>query len=99
LRLTVTSERRDRTAQGYRRFRCRDGGRQFDERSGGVLNRTPRRRYRLTLQDLSEMFPARGLRLSTAKASGRRRPAARAATPWRRGRDIPTCARSASSKP
>ena len=27
-------------AQGYRRFRCRDCGQQFHERSGGVLNRT-----------------------------------------------------------
>ena len=36
----ATSERRDRTAQGYRRFRCRDCGREFSERSGGVLNRT-----------------------------------------------------------
>ena len=36
----ATSERRDRTAQGYRRFRCRDCGRQFNERSGGLLNRT-----------------------------------------------------------
>ena len=34
------TERRDRTAQGYRRFRCRDCGRQFNERSAGVLNRT-----------------------------------------------------------
>jgi hypothetical protein len=34
------SERRERTAQGYRRFRCRDCGRQFNERSGGQLNRT-----------------------------------------------------------
>jgi putative transposase len=68
-----TSERRDRTAQGYRRFRCRDCGRQFNERSGGVLNRTQypsdvialvvlwRLRYRLTLQDLSEMFLERGI--------------------------------------
>ena len=67
------SERRDRTAQGYRRFRCRDCGRQFNERSGGVLNRTQypsdvialvvlwRLRYRLTLQDLSEMFLQRGI--------------------------------------
>lgn len=59
------TERRDRTAQGYRRFRCRDCGRQFNERSGGVLNRTQypsdvialvvlwHLRYRLTLQDLS----------------------------------------------
>ena len=36
----ATSERRDRTAQGYRRFRCRDCGREFNERSGGLLNRT-----------------------------------------------------------
>jgi putative transposase len=62
----ATSERRDRTAQGYRRFRCRDCGRQFNERSGGLLNRTQypsdvialvvlwRLRYRLTLQELSE---------------------------------------------
>jgi putative transposase len=61
-------ERRDCTAQGYRRFRCRDCGRQFNERSAGVLNRTQypsdvialvvlwRLRYRLTFQDLGEMF-------------------------------------------
>ena len=67
-----TSERRDRTAQGYRRFRCRDCGRQFNERSGGVLNRTQypsdvialvvlwRLRYRLTLRDLAEMLLLRG---------------------------------------
>jgi transposase-like protein len=36
----ATTERRDRTAQGYRRFRCRDCGREFNERSGGLLNRT-----------------------------------------------------------
>ena len=69
----ATSERRDRTAQGYRRFRCRACGRQFNERSGGRLNRTQypsdvialvvlwRLRYRLTLQDLSEMFLQRGI--------------------------------------
>jgi hypothetical protein len=69
----AVSERRDRTAQGYRRFRCRDCGWQFNERSGGVLNRTQypsdvialvvlwRLRYRLTLQDLSEMFLQRGI--------------------------------------
>ena len=33
-------ERREVTAQGYRRFRCRDRGRQFNERSGGMLNWT-----------------------------------------------------------
>jgi transposase-like protein len=69
----ATSGRRDRTAQGYRRFRCRGCGRQFNERSGGVLNRTQypsdvialvvlwRLRYRLTLQDLCEMFLERGI--------------------------------------
>jgi transposase-like protein len=34
------SERPERTAQGYRRFCCRDCGKQFNERTGGVLNRT-----------------------------------------------------------
>ena len=60
--------RPDVTARGYRRFRCRDCGRQFNERSGGVLNRTclpsdiiafvvfSRLRYRLTLRDLSEIL-------------------------------------------
>ena len=69
----TTSERRDRTVQGYPRFLCRDGGRQFNERSGDVLNRTEypsdvialvvlwRLRYRLTLQDLSEMLLQRGI--------------------------------------
>ena len=33
------TERPERTAQGYRRFRCRACGKQFNERSGGVLNR------------------------------------------------------------
>ena len=36
----AVTERPERTAQGYRRFRCRDCGRQFSERSAGVLNRT-----------------------------------------------------------
>ena len=33
------SERLERTTQGYRRFRCRACGKQFNERSGGILNR------------------------------------------------------------
>jgi putative transposase len=33
------TERPERTAQGYRRFRCRDCGKQYNERSAGVLNR------------------------------------------------------------
>ena len=33
------SERPELTAQGYRRFRCRDCGKQFNQRSDGILNR------------------------------------------------------------
>src|SRR5215218_4504903 len=63
----------ERTAQGYRRFRCRACGKQFNERSGGVLNHTQfpsdvialvvlwRLRYKLSLRDLSEMFLLRGI--------------------------------------
>src|ERR1700712_370570 len=36
----AVSERSERTAQGYRRFRCRTCGKQFNERSAGSLNRT-----------------------------------------------------------
>jgi transposase-like protein len=69
----AVTERPERTAQGYRRFRCRDCGRQYNERSGGVLNHTQypsdvialvvlwRLRYRLTLRDLAEMFLVRGI--------------------------------------
>src|ERR687891_1690005 len=69
----AVTERPERTARGYRRFRCRDCGKQFNERSGGVLNHTHypsdvialvvlwRMRYRLTLRDLAEMFLIRGI--------------------------------------
>ena len=69
----AVTERPERTARGYRRFRCRDCGKGFNERSGGLLNRAHypsdvialvvlwRLRYRLTLQDLSEMFLQRGI--------------------------------------
>ena len=69
----AVAERPERTARGYRRFRCRDCGRQFNERSGGPLNHAHypsdvialvvlwRLRYRLTLRDLSEMFLQRGI--------------------------------------
>src|SRR5919112_1463885 len=69
----VVTERPERTAQGYRRFRCRDCGKQFNERSGTVLNHAQypsdvialvvlwRLRYRLTLRDLAEMFLLRGI--------------------------------------
>jgi putative transposase len=70
---TVVSERPERTAQGYRRFRCRAYAKQFNERSGGSLNRTQfpsdvialvvlwRLRYKLSQRDLSEMFLIRGI--------------------------------------
>ena len=69
----AVTERPERTARGYRRFRCRDCGRQFNERSAGVLNRTQypsdvialvvlwRLRYKLALRDLPEMFLIRGI--------------------------------------
>ena len=69
----AVTERPEHTARGYRRFRCRDCGKQFNERSGGSLNHTHypsdvialvvlwRLRYRLTLRDLCEMFLLRGI--------------------------------------
>ena len=66
-------DRPERTAQGYRRFRCGDCGKQFNERSAGLLNRAQypsdvialvvlwRLRYKLSLRDLAEMFLIRGL--------------------------------------
>ena len=62
-----------RTAQGYRRFRCGNCGKQFNERNAGLLNRAQypsdvialvvlwRLRYKLSLRDLAEMFLIRGL--------------------------------------
>ncbi|WP_284947779.1 IS6 family transposase [Acidisoma cladoniae] len=73
---SAVNERREVTARGYRRYRCRDCGRQFNERSGGVLNRAClpsdiiafvgfcRLRYRLTLRDLSEIMASRGIEIS-----------------------------------
>jgi transposase-like protein len=70
------AERSDRTARGYRRFRCRDCGKQFNERSAGLLNRAQypsdvialvvffRLRYKLSLRDLAEMFLLRGIEFS-----------------------------------
>src|SRR3954452_18701637 len=69
----AVTERPDCTAQGYRRFRCRECAKQFNERSAGPLNRVQypsdvialvvlwRLRYRLTLRDLAEMFLQRGI--------------------------------------
>ena len=67
------TERPERTARGYRRFRCRACGKQFNERSGTLLNRAQypsdviaivvlwRLRYKLSLRDLPEMFAVRGI--------------------------------------
>src|SRR3712207_8115479 len=69
----AVTERPGRTARGYRRFRCRDCGKQYNERSGTPLNHAQypsdvialvvlwRLRYRLTLRDLTETFLIRGL--------------------------------------
>ena len=71
-RSPAVRERPERTTQGYRRFRCLDCAKQFNERSGGLLNRTQypsdvialvvlwRLRYKLSLRDLAEMFLIRG---------------------------------------
>jgi putative transposase len=57
---------------GHLRFRCPDCGKQFNERSTGLLNRAQypsdvialvvfrRFRYKLSLRDLAEMFLIRG---------------------------------------
>jgi transposase-like protein len=64
---TVVREPPERTAQGYRRFRCLTCTKQFNERSGGVLNQTQHPtdiiamvvlwllRYKLSLRDLTDM--------------------------------------------
>ncbi|CAO3455118.1 Transposase and inactivated derivatives-like protein [Azospirillum largimobile] len=70
---TATPESSDRTAHGYRRFRCQEGGRGFNERTGSVLNRLQvssdvvflivlwRLRFKLSLRDLTEILLLRGL--------------------------------------
>jgi transposase-like protein len=70
---SAVSERPERTAHGYRRFRCRACGKQFNERAGTGLNRAQypsdvialvvlwRLRYKLSLRDLPEMFLIRGI--------------------------------------
>ena len=69
----AVAERRERTAQGYKRFRCRTWGKQSNERSGTLLNHVQypsdvaalvvlwRLRYKLSLRDLPEMFAMRGI--------------------------------------
>jgi putative transposase len=68
-----TTERQGRTVHGFRRFRCRECGRRFNERTGTALNRVQvptdimflvifwRLRYKLSLRDLAELFLIRGI--------------------------------------
>jgi transposase-like protein len=77
------AERSDRTARGYRRFRYRDCGRQFNERGAGLLNRARfpldvialgvffRLRCKLSLRDVAEMFLLRGIEFSHDRAAKR----------------------------
>lgn len=70
-RSTAVSERPEPTTQGYRRYRCSDCGKQFNERSAGLRNRAQdpsdvialvvlwRSRYKLSRRDLAEMFLTR----------------------------------------
>jgi hypothetical protein len=70
---TATTKRPDQTELGYRRFRCRDCRRGFNERTGTPFNRLQyptdvvclvvlwRFRYKLSLRDLAEMFLQRGI--------------------------------------
>ena len=63
-----TTEREGRTVHGFRRFRCRECGRRFKERTGTALNRVQvptdvvflvvfwQLRYKLSLRDLAEML-------------------------------------------
>lgn len=63
----AVAERLDRTARSYLRFRCFDCGKQYNKRSGGLLNHTQypsdaiafvvlwQLRYWLTLRDLAEI--------------------------------------------
>jgi putative transposase len=70
---TTTTERPDRTALGYRRFRCRACTHGFNERTGTLFNYLEyptdvvclvvfwRHRYKLSLRDVAEMFLQRGI--------------------------------------
>src|ERR1700745_4106749 len=70
---TDTTERRERTALGYRRFRYQTCKQEFNERTGTSFNHLQyptdvvclvvlwRVRYKLSLRDLAEMFLERGV--------------------------------------
>src|ERR1700722_1459407 len=73
---SAVSERLEWNVGGFRRVRGRTCGKQFNERSAGLLNRTQypsdiialvvlwRLRYKLSLRDLAEMFLVRGILFS-----------------------------------
>ena len=79
-----TSEREGRTVHGFGRFRCRDCGRRFNERTGTALNRVQvptdimflvvfwRLRYKLSLRDLAEMFLIGGIVFTHEAVRGHR---------------------------
>src|ERR1700727_3839037 len=79
---TTVSERPERTTQGNCQYRCGNCGKQFNERSTGVLNRAQypsdvialvvlwRLRYKLSLRDLPEMFLIRGIVFSHEAVRG-----------------------------
>jgi hypothetical protein len=70
--VTATTEQAERTLLGYRKFRCPDCRRRFNERTGTPFNFLEyptdivllvivwRLRYKLSLRDLAEMFLTRG---------------------------------------
>jgi putative transposase len=58
---TAITERSDRTARGYRRFRCRECGGAISIIALVVFWRL---RYKLSLRDLPEMFLLRGIEFS-----------------------------------
>ena len=70
---TDTTERHERTALGYRRFRCHTCQREFNERTGTRFNHLQyptdvvclvvlwRIRYKVSLRALPEMFWERGM--------------------------------------
>src|SRR5438445_11150835 len=80
---TATTERRERTELGYLRFRCRACHREFNERTRTRFNHLQyptdvvclvvlwRVRYKLSLRDFPEMFPARGMIFTTEAGRAR----------------------------
>jgi Transposase and inactivated derivatives len=100
----ATTERSDRTAHGYRRFRCWEGGRQFNERTGSALNRRQihtdivflsvlwRLRLKPSLRNSAEILLLRGLVFSheaVREWESKIAPAHRCPAPASSGQDRP----------